>query len=66
MARKVEEYFDAGSERVWIVRPRNKTVTVHRPGGDAHTYSVRDTLSSEDAAFAVDGFELSLEQFFAD
>jgi Uma2 family endonuclease len=66
MARKVEEYFDAGSERVWIVRPRNKTITVHRPGGDAHTYSVRDTLSSEDAAFAVDGFELSLEQFFAD
>ncbi|MGE0600147.1 MAG: Uma2 family endonuclease [Dehalococcoidia bacterium] len=66
VAAKVEEYFDGGAERVWIVRPRNKTITVHRPGGDAHTYTVRDTLSSDDAAFEVDGFELNLEQFFAD
>ena len=66
VATKVEEYFDAGAERVWIVRPRNRTVTVHRPGGDAHTYTVRDALTSADAAFAADGFELSLERLFAD
>ncbi|MGE3077066.1 MAG: Uma2 family endonuclease [Dehalococcoidia bacterium] len=66
VALKVEEYFDAGSERVWIVRPSNQTITVHRPGGDAHTYTRRDTLTSDDAAFAVNGFELNLEQFFAD
>ncbi|GIW18362.1 MAG: hypothetical protein KatS3mg064_1519 [Tepidiforma sp.] len=57
VARKIELYLDGGAERVWIVRPRNRTVTVHRPGGDAHTYSARDTLTSEDAAFPEPGFE---------
>ncbi|MGB4863690.1 MAG: Uma2 family endonuclease [Tepidiformaceae bacterium] len=66
IAGKVEEYLDAGSSRVWIVRPANKTVTVHRPGGDAHTYTVRDTLTSDDAAFTAEGFELQLEQFFSE
>lgn len=66
VAAKVEEYFDSGAERVWIVRPRNKTITVHRPGGDAHTFTVRDTLSSTDAAFSVDGFALGLAELFAD
>ena len=66
VAVKIEEYLDAGSSRVWIVRPANKTVTVHRPGGDAHTYTVRDTLTSDDAAFSVEGFELNLEQFFSE
>ena len=66
VAVKVEEYFDAGSQRVWIVRPVNKTVTVHRPGGDSHTYTVRDTLISADAAFTVEGFELPLETLFAE
>ncbi len=66
VAAKVEEYFDAGSQRVWIVRPRNRTVTVHRPGGDAHTYSARDTLTSDDAGFTAEGFELKLADLFAD
>lgn len=66
VALKVEEYFDAGAERVWIVRPRNKTLTVHRPGGDAHTYTVRDTLTSADAAFSTEGFGLNLEELFSD
>lgn len=66
VAIKIEEYLDAGSSRVWIVRPANKTVTVHRPGGDAHTYTSRDSLTSADAAFAVEGFELNLEQLFAE
>ena len=66
IADKIAEYLDAGAERVWIVRPRNKTVTVHRPGGDAHTYTVRDTLTSEDAAFTAEGFSLALEDLFAE
>ena len=66
VALKVEEYLDAGSRRVWIVRPTNKTVTVHRPGGDAHTYTVRDTLTSEDAAFTAEGFSLALGDLFAE
>lgn len=66
VALKVEEYLDAGAERVWIVRPRNRTVTVHRPGGDSHTYDTRDKLTSADAAFSVEGFVLPLEQLFAE
>ena len=66
VADKVGEYFDAGAERVWIVRPRNRTITVHRQGGDSHTYTVRDSLTSEDAAFEAPGFELSLAELFAD
>ena len=66
VAAKVEEYLDAGSERVWIVRPTNRTVTVHRPGGDSHTYTGNDVLTSTDAAFEVDGFSLPLEQLFAE
>lgn len=66
VAEKVEEYLDAGAERVWVIRPRNRTVTVHRPGGDSHTYSGNDTLTSADAGFDVSGFALSLEQLFAE
>jgi len=66
VAEKVEEYFDAGAERVWIVRPKNRTVTVHRPGGDAHTYTSGHTLTSDDAGFAAQGFALSLAELFAE
>lgn len=66
IAAKIEEYLNAGAERVWVVRPRNRTVTVHRPGGDSHTYSGSDVLTSADAAFGVDGFALPLEQLFAE
>ena len=66
VARKVEEYFDAGVSRVWIVRPRNMTVTVHRPGGDAHTYTAADALTSADAGFPVDGLHIDLATLFAE
>ena len=66
IARKVEEYLDAGSQRVWIVRPKNRTVTVHRPGGDSHTYGRDDVLDSADAGFAAEGFRLPLEELFAE
>ncbi|HMO95718.1 MAG TPA: Uma2 family endonuclease [Tepidiformaceae bacterium] len=66
VARKVEEYFDAGVSRVWIVRPRNQTVTVHHPGGDAHTYTASDALTSKDAGFSVDGLRIDLAALFAE
>jgi Uma2 family endonuclease len=65
VAEKVEEYLRAGVQRVWVVRIELLTVTVHRPGGDAHTYHVGDTLSSDDASFQVDGFALPLAALFA-
>lgn len=63
---KVEEYLAAGVARVWVVRPEDGTVTVHRESHDAHVYRPGDTLSSADAAFAVDGFALALDDLFGD
>jgi Uma2 family endonuclease len=65
VARKVAAYLEAGSLRVWVVRPQQKTVTVHRPGGDAHTYGPGDVLGSGDAGFAVEGFALAVDDVFA-
>jgi Uma2 family endonuclease len=64
VAAKVAEYLAAGTERVWVVRPRPRTVTVHRPAGDAHAYGPGDTLTTDDAGFAVPGFSLALSDLF--
>ena len=64
IAEKVQDWFDGGSERVWVVRPKQRSVTVHRPGGDSHTYSASDSLTSADAGFPVEGFELRVGSIF--
>lgn len=64
VAEKVAEYLAAGGERVWVVRPQQQTVTVHRPNGDAHTFSAGDTLTSDDAGFAVPGFSVTVAELF--
>ena len=61
---KVAEWLSAGCERVWVVRPRQKTVTVHRPNGDSHRYTAADVLTSDDAAFPVEGFEVRVGAIF--
>ena len=62
--QKVADWLAAGSERVWVVRPRQQTVTVHRPNGDSHRYTAADVLTSDDAAFPVAGFELTVARIF--
>lgn len=64
VAQKVADYLAAGVRRVWVVRPELANVTVHRPGGDAHTYAGDDSLGSDDAAFRVEGFALPLAELF--
>jgi Uma2 family endonuclease len=65
VADKVADWLAAGAGRVWEVRPRTRTVTVHRRDGAPRTLGEGDTLSSEDAAFAVEGFALPVETIFA-
>ncbi|MDZ7727484.1 MAG: Uma2 family endonuclease [Dehalococcoidia bacterium] len=65
VAGRVEEYLAAGAERAWVVRPVQRTITVHWPNGDAHTYRSADVLGSGDAAFSIDGFELAVDDVFA-
>ncbi len=64
IAEKVALWLVAGALRVWEVRPRTRTVTVHRPGTPPVTLRAEDTLTSDDAAFAVPGFALSVRSIF--
>lgn len=65
VAAKVSDYLAAGVGRVWIVRPKRATVTVFSGGPESRTIS-GGVLTSEDAGFAVPGFELRLDELFAD
>lgn len=65
VALKVEHYIEAGVPRVWVVRPRTQTVTVHYPDHTARTLLIGSVLTSDDAGFATAGFALALEALFA-
>ena len=62
--RKVQAYFAAGCRRVWLVYPEQRSVTVHRPHGHAHTHDALATLTSDDAGFPLEGFRLQVESLF--
>lgn len=62
---KVDEYLAFGAERVWVVRPARKSVTVYRPDNTARIYHAGDALTSDDAGFSADGFVLPLDDLFA-
>ncbi len=61
VAEKVQEYLDFGVPLVWVVRPSEKTVTVHRANGDIETKQGDEVLSGEDV---VPGFVLAMNQIF--
>jgi Uma2 family endonuclease len=61
----VLEYLDAGSERVWVVRPDSRTVTVYRADRTARILRQPEVLDSDDAGFTVNGFELPVAAVFA-
>lgn len=62
--RKIELWLEAGAERVWEVRPRLQAVTVHRRGEAPRTLTSAATLTSDDAAFPVEGFNLRVGDIF--
>jgi len=51
IAAKVQDWLDAGADRVWEVRPRTQTITVHRRGQLPRPAGIGDTLVSDDASF---------------
>ncbi len=59
---KVMDYLTHGTRRVWVVRPRQQTVTVHRPDGTARLLQGKDVLDGEDV---VPGFTFLLQELFA-
>jgi Uma2 family endonuclease len=65
IARKISAYFDGGSRRIWVVDVPVRQVTVHRDDRTSRTLREGETLTSDDASFTVDGFELPLHELFA-
>ena len=58
---KVGDYLDSGTRLVWVVNPRRKTVTVHRPGAQPVILRVGDAL---DGAGVVPGFRTDVAAIF--
>ncbi len=59
---KVDDYLEFGTQLVWVVRPKQRTVTVYHPDGTARRLGQGDTLSGEDL---LPGFALPLSDLFA-
>ena len=54
-------YLEAGTQLVWVLAPRFKTVTVYRSETNITTLTRNDTLSGEDV---VEGFTCSVAELF--
>jgi Uma2 family endonuclease len=59
---KVDDYLAAGTRLVWVVNPRHKTVTAHRPQTPPQVLGQADTLTGMDV---VPGFSCSVSEIFA-
>jgi Uma2 family endonuclease len=59
---KVDDYLTAGTRLVWVVNPRRRTVTVHRPGSQPVVLREADALTGEDV---VPGFTCPVSQLFS-
>ena len=60
---KIDEYFRAGVELVWVVYPQQSLVYVYQPTMPITVLGVNDTL---DGGTAVPGFRLPLAELFAE
>jgi Uma2 family endonuclease len=62
MARKLRDYFRAGTRLVWIIDPKSKTVHVHTSPEDSFVLQQNQTL---DGGAVLPGFRLVLRELFA-
>ena len=60
-AEHVALYLSSGSRLVWVVDPKRRTITVHRPDHEPAVLGVDDTLTGEDV---VPGFECRVADVF--
>jgi Uma2 family endonuclease len=61
MDRKLDDYFEAGVQLVWIIDPESKTAEVFDSRDNHHTLSISDALDGESV---LPGFALPLKQLF--
>jgi Uma2 family endonuclease len=59
---KVDDYLAAGARMVWVVNPRRRTVTGHRPGVNPVVLREGDFLDGHDV---VPGFRCAVREVFA-
>ena len=58
---KVAEWLEAGAEAVWVLDPREETVTVHLADREPHLLKTGDLLTG---GCVLPGFELELARLF--
>ena len=63
IARKLIEYFDAGTRLAWIVDPKRRTVRVHNGPGEADSTLLTDA-DRIDGGDVLPGFEAAIADFF--
>lgn len=63
IATKAGLYLSAGVRLLWLVRPRTRTIEVHRADGSHQTLHTGDALDGEDV---VPGFHLPVAELFRD
>ena len=61
VSARVRDYFDAGSRRVWIVRPRVRMVTIHRSEQDVEIVAETQAITGSDI---LPGLEIPLAKLF--
>ncbi len=62
VAGKVSAWLGAGTRLVWVVNPRDETVTIHEAGRAPRRLGASDTL---DGAPLLPGFRLPVADLFA-
>ena len=58
---KIEQWLHAGTAMVWVVNPRNRTVTVHRSDGDPRVLRENDLLDGQEVC---PGFSVKVGELF--
>ena len=61
VVEKAFAYLDAGTQLVWVLEPRSKTVTVYRSETDITLLTRNDTLTGEDV---IEGFSCQVAKLF--
>ena len=61
VAKKVQEYLDAGVLLVWVIEPSSHTLQAYKPDGSIDRYSGNDIASADPA---VPGFTVKLSELF--
>jgi Uma2 family endonuclease len=62
LEEKIADYLNAGCQMVWVIHPKTKTITIHRPGAQPMVLRENDFLDGHDI---LPGFRCSVAEIFA-